>query len=59
MQHEFMVFEKPDPASIAVRHYKLGVRDGEIWIENHGGEGMCISEESLFDMLDGYFKSEF
>ena len=59
MQHKFTVFEKIDNASIAIKHYTIGCRDGEIWLENEGGEGMTVSEKNLFDVLDEYFRREF
>jgi len=33
--------------------------DFDLWLENEEGEGMSVSEQNLFDVLDKYFSEEF
>ena len=39
--------------------YCLTDRDGKLWLENHGDEGMHITEIQLFEMIDKYFIAHF
>lgn len=63
MQGEFTVWNvnpSQRTSSYTIRiHTRTTHNEWPIYLVNEGGEGMSISEQDLFDMLDKHFKKEF
>ena len=59
---ELVVNDDADPAPICRRYsllYSSNSKGYKFFLRNEKDEGMSISEENLFDILDRYFKEEF
>ncbi len=67
MEITFTAAEKEPVISVgdAAPRYSLTIRAYEVngadfaWLQNESGEGTAMSEDSVFKMLDRYFKAEF